>query len=629
MESSFLSKMVWKRFVEEGVLDPSRLNGVITESWWRCKKAGVNPYGGNGSKILTAQALQCKREQNAVLLEVAIPYLETLYHSIRGTGIMVLLIDSEGYVLRGIGDEPIIDKAKEINLIEGVRWRERDVGTNAIGTALTIQEPMMLIGGEHFAMASQDWSCAACPIRDNDGILYGVIDVSGLEKIAHMHMLGIVVMTAYSIERELQNLQQSVQFELLEQAARFLNNRNVTRTVVTDINECIISVSWDIDHTGNQWFRKRLNAIRDEGYTILRKQPLYSFAENSTGNLIGYIVSVLCSDRPVHLSNTANKHFLFSGEIGTSDLFREVIVAAEQVAKTNAPVYISGESGTGKELIARAIHQNSLVADGPFVPVNCGAIPMNLVESELFGYVDGAFTGARKGGFKGKFQQAQRGTLFLDEVETMPQAMQVALLRVLQESEVTPIGGGKSVPVSFRLITASNRNLWNLVKKGDFREDLYYRIHVFPLHLPPLRERKSDIPQLVQYFGAEKKWFTSLSAQMMDRLLEYDWPGNVRELFNILEQIKIRSADAVPNLSHMPLLILNTLLQSERSMACETENDIGLLKEIEETMSYRDRIQKVRVMQALHDTNGNITKAAELLQMSRSTLYRTLHKFGL
>ncbi|WP_067929980.1 sigma-54-dependent Fis family transcriptional regulator [Alicyclobacillus kakegawensis] len=623
MSGPFLSKRIWRRFVEEGVLDSYRVSKSIAESWMRCRQSGVNPYDGRGRKILTGEALLKRKQQAAALQSVAAPHLRSLYGTLRGADVMVLLIDADGYVLSVVGDGGILAKAREINFVEGVRWTESEVGTNAIGTALIVGHPIILVGPEHYAVASQDWSCTAAPIHDTDGQLLGVIDVSGSAESAKLDTLAQVTLTAYAIEQEWRVREQEILSELLEKSRRLLVKSAVTRTVVTDARRRIVHMSPDLEVIGWHWFRVPLDELLNEGFVVRHSEPIYASGRANGENPIGYRVSVLPNAEASRRAFSRDE-FRFAGETGKSEAFAAVLLDVRRVAETDAPVYISGESGTGKELIARAIHDNSQRRRGPFVAVNCGAVPDNLIESELFGYVEGAFTGARKGGYKGKLAQAHGGTLFLDEVEAMPHTLQVALLRALQEREVTPIGGTKPERVDFRVVSASNRNLWDLVKAGRFREDLYYRICVYPLTVPPLRDRKEDIPQLVRYYCRRHDWSVKMPEEILQRLTAYDWPGNVRELLNVLEQIRIRAGSGVPHVAHLPPFLRDVgqdgIVRADRKPIVERE---------EEGLSYRQRVQKTAMMRALEQSGGNVTKAAWLLNMPRSTFYRRMRKFGL
>ena len=234
--------------------------------------------------------------------------------------------------------------------------------------------------------------------------------------------------------------------------------------------------------------------------------------------------------------------YTFEQVIGKNEKFMKIVAYAKKIADSKSTVLITGESGTGKEVFAQAIHNYSIRKDEPFIAVNCGAIPRTLIESELFGYEDGAFTGAKKGGNAGKFEIAEGGTIFLDEIGEMPIDMQIKLLRVIEAGVITRIGSSIEIPIDVRIIAATNKNLKNEVENGNFRKDLYYRLNVLPIYLPPLRERREDIPEFINYYmekTAEKlnKQAINISEEYMKYLIDYDWPGNVRELENVIELI--------------------------------------------------------------------------------------------
>lgn len=318
-----------------------------------------------------------------------------------------------------------------------------------------------------------------------------------------------------------------------------------------------------------------------------------------------------------NLRRELDRHYSFSEIIGTSAALQEVFRLVEKVAATNASILIQGESGTGKELIARAIHHHSLRASKPFVAINCGALPENLLESELFGYTKGAFTDA-KTDKKGLFRSAEGGTIFLDEISEMPTSLQVKLLRALQEHEVTPVGS--SVPIKFdaRIVAATNRNLEEEVANGSFREDLFYRLNVIEIYLPPLRERREDIPLLVKHFvtkyarehnSPEK----SLTKTAQNALVNYHWQGNVRELQNAIERAFILSGDEI-DLEDLPPKIQNT------QQGFEPRDPEGLRPTLEE-------VERRYVMEIMNSTNQDKTLTAEILGIDLSTLYRKLKRY--
>ena len=310
--------------------------------------------------------------------------------------------------------------------------------------------------------------------------------------------------------------------------------------------------------------------------------------------------------------------------IGQSPKIREILSLIERVAKTDSTVLITGESGTGKELVARTLHLKSPRAQGPFVAINCGAIPHELLESELFGYVKGAFTGAVRDK-KGRLEVANGGTVFLDEISEMSPALQVKLLRVLQEREFEPIGSTKSVKVDIRVVAATNKNLEELVKKGRFRNDLYWRLNVVPIHLPPLRERKEDIPLLISHFleiynERYKGKVSGFSQSAMELLLNYDWPGNIRELENLVQRLVVLKGEGIILPEDLPEKIRgNGHLHSFFHFDGEKLN-------LNEAVT---NLERYLITEALRRTNGVKSKAAKLLGIKRTTLLHKMKKNGI
>lgn len=308
--------------------------------------------------------------------------------------------------------------------------------------------------------------------------------------------------------------------------------------------------------------------------------------------------------------------------IGEHLLMKKIDAIVRQVAVTDATVLIIGESGTGKELIARALHVGSPRHDNPFVPVNCAAIPEELLESELFGHTRGAFTGAHTAR-AGMFQLADGGTIFLDEVGDMPLVLQAKLLRVLQDKHVRPVGADRAVPVEVRVIAATNKNLEKAVEKGAFREDLFYRLQVIPIHLPPLRARRSDIPLLLQHFleKANRKYKRNaqLTPEAMVHLWEYDWPGNVRELENIVERMVVLTENGRIDIENLPSSV--KIFISEKKIPTPTldNGELNLQKAVE---LFENRL----IDEALRRTNGNRSAAAQMLGVKRTTLLSKLRR---
>ncbi len=385
-----------------------------------------------------------------------------------------------------------------------------------------------------------------------------------------------------------------------------------------------------------------LELYRADGQTICVKKYSHPFFDEE-GNFIGGIEVLFPaeetspSDCPWKF-NGSDEIISFHGLISRSPLIKRAIEIVKNVAKSDVTVLIRGESGTGKELIARAIHQESLRKDGPFIAVNCAAFTPSLLESELFGHVKGAFTGATANR-KGVFALAHRGTLFLDEVAEMPLELQAKLLRVLQEKKFTPVGGTSTITVDVRIISATNKSLRRLVREGKFREDLMFRLRVVPIFLPPLRERREDIELLLWHFIEERNKHSTrkvrrISPEAMRALLNYHWPGNVRELQNVVDYAfavgrgsSIELADLPPefreHLSSDSHTALPPIVEPVKSASTVKYGDKNL------PLLPLGGDEKTRILAALEYTNGHLGRAAELLGMSRTTLWRKRKQYGI
>ena len=316
----------------------------------------------------------------------------------------------------------------------------------------------------------------------------------------------------------------------------------------------------------------------------------------------------------------------FESIIGTNEKMKKVIEQAKCAADTDTTVLIQGESGVGKEIIANAIHQTSRRKDGPFITVNCGAIPFSLIESELFGHEKGAFTDAKETK-PGKFEQADGGTLFLDELGELPLDAQVKLLRVLEDKKITKVGGIKPIPVNVRILSATNNNLEERVQKGSFRLDLYYRLNIFPIQIPPLRDRKDDIPLFIEYFinvfncelGLHIK---NMSKEAVDRLLNYNWPGNIRDLQNAIQSAMILCREGTITREHLPMRIKGYPVIDGTKQVFNSGLDESL-------KSINSKLEKELIIEALNKCNYNRTETANLLKISRKTLFNKMKQYNL
>ncbi len=320
-------------------------------------------------------------------------------------------------------------------------------------------------------------------------------------------------------------------------------------------------------------------------------------------------------------NNNQGSNEPFHDIYGYSPSLKGVIDMAKKASETNAPVIISGESGTGKELFAQAIHNSSFRRNGPFVVINCSSIPYHLFESEFFGYEEGAFTGAKRGGKIGTFELADGGTLVLDELGELDLSLQAKLLRTIQNNVFYRVGGKKPIQVDVRILAATNKNLDQLVKEGRFREDLYYRLNVVNLEVPPLRHRKGDIPELVHLFLKELsmqhgKEVFEVTSEVINTLLQYNWPGNVRELRNIIERLVVLSEERIITKDLLP----KNLFQAQKSDEISTNQLLGSLTK---------DVERKKILETLKEVSGNKTKAAKALGIPRSTLYYKINNLNI
>ncbi|HEB2433703.1 TPA: sigma-54-dependent Fis family transcriptional regulator [Bacillus cereus] len=606
----------WKKFINEGVLDSNRINERISESWHRCKQANVNPHMNKGQKILSSNFFQDQKKKSEIFLDIAIPQIQNMRKTIDELQMMALLIDPDGYVLSLSGNKQTLKRAKHINFIEGVKWTEAAVGTNAIGTALEIEEAIMISGTEHYSVVSHSWSCAAAPIHNDDGKLIGVLDFSCPIEFSHPYMLGMVTSIAHAIERECSIRVHQNELHLIHRFLDVIDSDE--QVVICNHRDVIVSASKSVRERINNWSRMKLEELMHHGLETKLEIPAYS-----NERMIGKCMYLKENEQMnTYSALTFIKGITFPGVTGTSRAFQHTLEEIKLVSPTDASVYVCGETGVGKEYVARAIHENSPRKDGPFIAVNCGSLPKELMESELFGYAEGAFTGARRQGYKGKFEQANGGTLFLDEIGEVPPEMQVALLRVLQERTITPIGSSKEVPVNIRIITATHKDLLRLVEEGKFRQDLYYRLHVYPLYVPSLIERKEDIPYFIQHFCEQKNWNVVFPKSICNQFLQHTWPGNIRELVNALERIYILSQGREICEKQVALLI-QTMMGNQQQLELQVEN------KTEHTLNFREKIQRDSMIEALQKTNGNVSLAAKLLDVPRSTFYKRMQKYKL
>lgn len=641
-------KKTWIDFLKSGQVKDPHFNKKIEQSWCRCRQAEVDPIQGCCEDFLSPRELDHRSEKIAAL---ANPILDTLYHCVKGSGFVIVLIDREGYILRTVGGLKELKQADRLRFGPGANWGEQVVGTNAIGTAVALGHPVQVTGPEHYCESHHLWTCASAPVRNPSGEIIGFLDISGPRERASPHQLGLIIAAAHTIEDRI---------GLDESYCQLYDINKYLEAVLNSVSEGIIAVNGQGVITGinklaakafqlhpKEMIGQSLNATvhlngrlqdffktRAAGFTkeeIRLKLPCSQRSFLATANPVfseendnkGYVLTISPTKPSYFIGNASEKataRFKFTDIVGESSAIRQVMEKAKMIAQVPSTVLILGKSGTGKELFAQAIHGASDYRRGPFVAVNCGAIPRELIQSELFGYADGAFTGSKRGGCTGKFEAANGGTLFLDEIGEMPLEMQVNLLRVLEEKAIIPVGGKEAMPLNIRIIAATNKSLFEEISKGSFREDLYYRLNVISISLPSLSAREGDIRILAQYWvdkksrelGIDKKRMTP---EMLNRLETYHWPGNVRELVNAIEHAVNIAPDEEILVEHLPAYLRKNQFEKPRSGA----DGIMTLSALE-----KDAIEKTLLFYS-----GNITKTSKALGIGRNTLYEKIKKHGL
>lgn len=592
-----------RQFFEDGRAPHGLIPETILRSWQRCRGMGLDAAATPLMEPLTSREFRETRERNEQLHLLCRPELEALHADARDTDSVVILSDAQGLVLDTLGSAAFASQAARVALRPGVAWREGTTGTNAIGTALAERRAVEVRGAEHFFEPHGVLSCYAAPIIDPHGQVIGALDLTGRSNVAHTHARGMVRLAVDQIEHRLFD-EVPRDCELL----RLHNDRGLLGTA----------------HEGILVFRDRcLVAANRHGlgllgldWSVLGRQRFDELFVTRPANLANVAQLALIDGRRLHVRSEGRRT---SVSVPKSARSEEPLISdrslqrlQEQAARmldADIPVLVLGETGVGKEICARQLHAMSRWSQGPFVAINCAALPASLIESELFGYEAGAFTGARKQGAEGLLRRAAGGVLLLDEVGDMPLELQSRLLRVLQDREVVPLGGGKPTAVRFGLICSTHRSLRELVQRGEFRADLYYRIAHHTLTIAPLRQH-SDLLAVIEQLWQQLLGDTcvALPQDVLARLASYDWPGNYRQLAGVLKTLQVMTAHG----EQIRLENLPPDIHAATPVPAETE-DAGL-----------SAVALDAMRAALAECEGNVSAAARRLRISRSTLYRRL-----
>lgn len=634
-----------RHLLERGTVPPpGMLDATVARSWQRSVEAGLMPFGRPNETHLLADGLARAVERRHHLLTRARPVLEYLHAQTRDSGSMVLLADDRGFVLDALGDADFMDRAGRVALRPGASWHEHHRGTNAIGTALAEGAAVTVHGGEHFLERNTFLTCSAAPLAGPDGVLLGALDISGHCRSRGAHTASLVLVAAHMIENRL--------FEAFHATAAARLRVHPQASGIGTVAEGLVA----LDGGG------RIVGINRAGAALLRIAPedlggigIEEVLDLRLADLLGHALTPPGGVAPVRRRDGKTLFLRLDGEtarpvsvgggprrsaaatvrpadalatLDTGDAgMAQLIARARKVADKPIPLLLHGESGAGKEVLARAIHASGPRRAGCFVAINCAALPEQLIEAELFGYAPGAFTGARRDGSPGRIREARGGTLFLDEIADMPLPLQARLLRVLQDGEVSPLGGGKPEAVDFALMAACHRPLKAEVEAGRFRADLYYRINGLTLTLPPLRDR-GDIALLIRRMldDLAPGGGLVLAPAVAEAFATHRWPGNLRQMSHALRAAwaLLDPGETVIDWHHLPEDLSDDLRCRPSPVPMPSipvtdgsEDDAG--------PSLR-RVSDSFIRQTVEASGGNMSEAARRLGISRNTLYRRLQR---
>ncbi|WP_042886058.1 sigma-54-dependent Fis family transcriptional regulator [Cupriavidus necator] len=643
-----------------GAAQPERAD-LIAQAHQRSAAYGLRPYESPDFCPVLQSELKTRIERSQSLFTYALPVMETLYDQIVNTQSMVILTDADGLILHSLGDDDFLARADKVALRPGADWSEARRGTNAIGTALAEDRATLVHGADHFLEANQFLTCSCMTILDPYGKTVGALDVTGDQRGFHKHTMALVRMSAQMIENQLFGnafrdmicirFHSRAEFlgTLVEGIVSFTPGGRFLSANRSGQFQLGLSNGALQAHTFSSLFGLSMSQLFDavraaQAGTVQLQLPsgvkVSARVESKTSPAGvaargAYPVHADDRDTPIVPRSLAADPARPAGldDLDTGDAqIRAVITKLRKVIGKDIPVMVLGETGTGKELMARAIHADSPRHAGPFIAVNCASIPENLIESELFGYEEGAFTGARKKGGIGKMLLANGGTLFLDEIGDMPLHLQGRLLRALQERAVSPLGSSKVIHIDVSLVCATNRNLRELVANGQFREDLYYRLNGLVVRLPALRER-SDLDvvanKLLRQGQAESHAASEpprIAAEVMELFRRYHWPGNIRQLCNLLRTARLMAegeAEITPD--HLPDDFLDDLRERQGTAAVPVTQLLPGAQPGALPARLAD-VEAMAIVATVKAHNGNISAAAKALGISRNTVYRKMEE---
>lgn len=647
---------------------------IIAQSWQRCvRDHHLNPDHAPSSHVLSHSKLKEHQQRMDFLVNVAVSEMEHLYGYMSTSGYSVILADKTGYVMKKFGDPGTDHHLSRADLVEGADWSESAKGTNGVGTCLVENRPITVHFDDHFHTNHTILTCTGMPIRDSQGQMLAVLDTSSAtrgqpwdynQRSFLMQARSVQLIEGQYFLRVHRNdwiIHLSSSPDLVPQPINALVALDTAGRII-GLNEQACQLL-GIQNLGSA-LGQSLGALIDAAPELLkhgprntRPLPAFCFNNGSTLYAQGYFNHQFIV--PQHYSpkfnNRTSKPVASTTKPALCDEFALTLDkicqhdsrmqtlgnAAIRVFERDIALCIQGETGSGKEVFAQALHQASSLSKAPFVAVNCAAIPETLIESELFGYAQGAFTGARREGMKGRIEQADGGTLFLDEIGDMPLSLQTRLLRVLESKTIQPLGGQDERQIQVRIISATHTDLEQAVERGEFRADLFYRLTGFEVELPALREREDKLQLLDNLVAREAQQqgvHIVLSGAVRALMAKYPWPGNIRQASNVLRTAMALADGDEIELCHLPRALRkwqqngNTHTAVSSSVATPTPNHMMHQQGVYPgslPLSPLANAEKDALINALANNNNNISRTAAQLGTSRNTVYRKMRKYGL
>lgn len=584
----------------------------LRDSWKRSIQAGLNSRTQPEDHRLPRNEVTERVDQHQTLIQVVEEHAYPLFCQIFSrTDSRLILADTKGIIIKTWGQKRFREKLTEIALDQGVYWDEGLKGTNAIGTAIVEKRPVSVIGGEHFIRHHHFISCTASPIFSPTGELIGVLDVTS-EYQAHNDATQVLIQNmVQNIESELLNFIPDAALKIKLGHDSSVLDSGWQGIVVTDKNGQVLAqnaIAASVLANQLQPGDAIESVLDSLALNRVRKTEQFYYQVESVNRHHSNKPS-LAKNMPVK-SEQQPSCPLHQGDPVVEQAWKQAITVMDK----RIGLVISGETGTGKNEFVKALHRQSVLSDNPLISINCGALPKDLIEAELFGYAPGAFTGANPKGFEGRFRQADGGILFLDEIADLPLSAQSRLLHVLQEKVVAPIGATRSYPVDVYVIVASHKNLKEMVAQGEFREDLWYRLEGLSITLPSVRYRQ-DLEALIRSIFAKHANQQTLSDSLLEKMTHYPWPGNIREIDSTCRLIA-----ALCDIDNIQLIDLPYNIQEK---FCSLDGRVTTpVHDLQATL-------EAKLIQTMQATNGNVSLASRLLGVSRNTVYRKLNKLGM